>query len=51
VTSGSVNTGQQMRIINLNLEGIRQATQKGFFDWMIHEDADVVCLQNTLAAA
>ena len=38
-----------MRIITLNLNGIRSATNKGFFDWMRRQDADVVCLQELRA--
>lgn len=38
-----------MRVISFNTEGIVQATEKGFFDWMIQQDADVVCLQNLKA--
>ena len=37
------------RIISLNLNGIRAAARKGFFDWMAEQDADVVCLQETKA--
>lgn len=36
-----------MRVINLNLNGIRAAAKKGFFDWMILQNADFVCLQET----
>lgn len=39
----------QMRIITLNCNGIRAAAKKGFFDWMIEQKADVVCLQETKA--
>ncbi len=38
-----------MRIITLNCNGIRSAASKGFFDWMLAQDADVVCLQETKA--
>ena len=38
-----------MRIITLNLNGIRSATNKGFFDWMRRQDADVVCVQELRA--
>jgi len=34
-----------MRIITLNLNGIRAAARKGFFDWMTAQKPDVVCLQ------
>jgi exodeoxyribonuclease-3 len=33
------------RIITTNVNGIRAAEKKGFFDWIKTQDADVVCLQ------
>lgn len=36
-----------MRIITLNVNGIRSAARKGFFAWLAGQDADVVCLQET----
>jgi exodeoxyribonuclease-3 len=38
-----------MRIITLNINGIRSGAKKGFFDWLKLQDADVVCLQETKA--
>lgn len=38
-----------MRIITVNVNGIRSAARKGFFDWMKRQRADVVCLQETRA--
>jgi len=38
-----------MRIITANLNGIRSATEKGFFDWFARQKADVLCLQETKA--
>ncbi|MBT3145093.1 exodeoxyribonuclease III [Neptunomonas phycophila] len=38
-----------MRVITFNTQGIEQAADRGFFDWMIHQDADVVCLQDLRA--
>ena len=38
-----------MRIITLNANGIRSAAQKGFFDWMDRQHADIVCIQETKA--
>jgi exodeoxyribonuclease-3 len=38
-----------MRIITLNVNGIRAATRRGFFEWVALQDADVVCLQETRA--
>lgn len=37
------------RIISANLNGIRSAQTKGFFEWMISTQADVVCVQETKA--
>ncbi|HEY6942426.1 exodeoxyribonuclease III [Dokdonella sp.] len=36
-----------MRIISFNANGIRSAANKGFFDWLRAQQADVVCLQET----
>ncbi len=38
-----------MRIITLNVNGIRAAAKKGLFDWLPTQDADVICLQETKA--
>lgn len=38
-----------MRVITLNVNGIRAAGRKGFFEWLVHQKADVVCLQETKA--
>ena len=38
-----------MRIITLNINGIRAGARKGFFSWMTRQKADVVCLQETRA--
>ena len=38
-----------MRVITLNLNGIRSAARKGFFEWLQQQDADVVCLQELKA--
>jgi exodeoxyribonuclease-3 len=37
------------RIISANLNGIRSAHTKGFFDWMNQSQADVVCVQEIKA--
>ena len=34
-----------MKIITLNLNGIRSAARKGFYDWLPRQKADFVCLQ------
>ena len=38
-----------MRIISLNLNGIRSAHRKGFHTWLSRQRADVFCLQETKA--
>ena len=38
-----------MRIITLNVNGIRSAERRGLLRWMAEQDADVVCLQETRA--
>src|SRR3990167_3372220 len=38
-----------MRVITANVNGIRSAAKKGFFDWLAKQKADVVCLQETKA--
>jgi len=40
-----------MRLINCNVNGIRSATNKGFWDWFATQDADVLCLQELKAHA
>lgn len=38
-----------MKVISVNLNGIRSAERKGFFEWMREQDADVVCVQEVRA--
>ena len=38
-----------MRIISLNLNGIRSAAKKGCFDWLKKQKADVLCVQELKA--
>ena len=38
-----------MRIITVNVNGIRATARKGFFDWLQKQKADVVCIQETKA--
>ncbi len=40
-----------MRIISINLNGIRSAATKGLFEWLALQDADVICLQELKAQA
>jgi len=39
----------KMRVITINLNGIRSAGRKGFFDWMMQQNADFICLQEIKA--
>ena len=39
------------KIISANLNGIRSAAKKGFFEWMGKEDPDFVCVQELKAQA
>lgn len=38
-----------MKLINCNVNGIRSATSKGFWEWFAAQDADVLCLQEIKA--
>ena len=40
-----------MKIITLNLNGIRSASRKGFFEWLQKEQPDYICLQELKAHA
>ncbi|ROR99096.1 exodeoxyribonuclease-3 [Sinobacterium caligoides] len=35
-----------MRIISFCADGIKQATQNGFFEWVVEQDADIICIQD-----
>lgn len=35
-----------MRIISFSADGIKNAAEKGFFDWLSEQDADFVCVQD-----
>ena len=37
------------KIISYNVNGIRAAMKKGFIDWLLASNADIVCLQETKA--
>ncbi|MFP3248546.1 MAG: exodeoxyribonuclease III, partial [Paraburkholderia sp.] len=34
-----------LRVITANLNGIRSAAKKGFFEWFGEQKADVLCVQ------
>lgn len=38
-----------MRVISVNVNGIRAAHRKNFFIWLRKQDADVICIQETKA--
>jgi len=38
-----------MRIVSLNLNGIRAAARKGFYNWVPRQSADIFCLQEVRA--
>ena len=38
-----------MKVITLNLNGIRSAASKGLFSWLIQQQADIICLQELKA--
>ena len=40
-----------LKIISCNLNGIRSANKKGFFDWLHKQKADIVCLQELRASS
>jgi exodeoxyribonuclease-3 len=40
-----------LRIIAVNLNGVRSASSKGFFQWLAKQDAEIVCVQELKAQA
>ena len=38
-----------MRLLSWNVNGIRAVEKKGFFEWMLKESPDILCLQETKA--
>ena len=38
-----------LRVMTANLNGIRSAARKGFFDWFLNQNVDVLCVQETKA--
>lgn len=38
-----------MRVMSVNVNGIRAAARKGFFDWLPEQNADIICVQETRA--
>jgi exodeoxyribonuclease III len=46
---GEVKLRNRMRIITLNVNGIRSAVTKGLFEWLPKQNADIICLQEVRA--
>jgi exodeoxyribonuclease-3 len=40
---------KKSRLLSWNVNGIRAAYKKGFVDWVIKENPDILCLQETKA--
>ena len=38
-----------MKVISINLNGIRAAARKGLYEWLPKVDADIICLQELKA--
>ncbi|VEH30443.1 exodeoxyribonuclease [Legionella sainthelensi] len=36
-----------MKVISFNANGIRSAARNGFYEWLVTQDADFVCIQET----
>lgn len=36
-----------LRVVSINVNGLRAAHKKGLFEWMAQSDADVICMQET----
>lgn len=42
-------TDKKLRLLSWNVNGIRAAYKKGFVDWFVKENPDILCLQETKA--
>ena len=40
---------KKLRLLSWNVNGIRAAQKKGFIDWILKENPDILCLQETKA--
>jgi exodeoxyribonuclease-3 len=38
-----------LRVITVNVNGIRSAGRKGFFTWLLRQEADIICMQELKA--
>lgn len=43
----NVNSDKLLRVVSINVNGLRAAEKKGLFDWLAQSEADVVCMQET----
>lgn len=41
------DANQVLRVVSINVNGLRAAEKKGFFEWLTISDADVVCIQES----
>ena len=41
--------GANVKVMSVNLNGIRSAHRKGFFEWVLKHDPDCICVQETKA--
>lgn len=44
--SASLEQGWGMRVISFSADGVREAAQNGFFEWVLKQDADFICIQD-----
>jgi exodeoxyribonuclease III len=51
IAQSHITSVNMLRIITLNLNGIRSAARKGFFEWLARSRADIVCVQELKAQA
>jgi exodeoxyribonuclease-3 len=49
MSSLETDPDQRVRVISLNLNGLRSAHRKGFFDWAAQQHADVIAVQELKA--
>lgn len=47
--AGNTAAGSFLRIVTLNVNGLRAAVRKGFFNWFRRQRADILCLQELKA--
>ncbi len=47
--AATVFKSNSMRIISINVNGIRSAHNKGLFTWLKQQDADIICIQELKA--